>query len=85
VGLRGEELSPGRSGPSRGGVDPGVLQDRPYGGGGKPLAESDELAPECVGNPRLGSPGPCAAPGLGWAVGWVGGRVGVGGRSSGGR
>jgi hypothetical protein len=32
-----------------------------------------------------GSPGPSAAPGLGWAVGWVGGRVVVVGRSSSGR
>jgi hypothetical protein len=44
VGLRGEELSPGRAGGSRGGVETGTLEDRPDGGGGDPVAEADELA-----------------------------------------
>ena len=30
VGLRGQELAPGRSGPVRGRIDPGGLQDSPY-------------------------------------------------------
>ena len=44
VGLRGQELSPGRAGPSRGGVDAGGLEDRPDGGGGDRVAEADQLA-----------------------------------------
>jgi hypothetical protein len=44
VGLRGEELAPGRACPSGRGIEPGVLQDRPDGGGGDGVAESDQLA-----------------------------------------
>ena len=44
VGLRGQELSPGRSGSSWRGIESGVLQDRPDGRGGDGVAESDELA-----------------------------------------
>jgi hypothetical protein len=44
VGLRGEELSPGWSGPLRGGIDAGGLQNRPDGEGGDRVTESDELA-----------------------------------------
>lgn len=43
------------------------------------------VRPGCVGSPRLGSLGPSAAPGPGSALGWVGGPVGVSGRSGGGR
>jgi hypothetical protein len=44
MGLRGEELSPGRAGPSRGGIEAGGRQDSPDGGGGHPVTESNELA-----------------------------------------
>ena len=44
VGLRGEELPPGRVGPSRGGVEAGGLEDRPDGGGRYPVADADQLA-----------------------------------------
>jgi hypothetical protein len=44
VGLRGEELSPCRSGPSRGRIETGGLEDLPDGGGGDRVPESDELA-----------------------------------------
>ena len=43
VGLRGEELSPGRAGPRGSGIDAGGPQDVPDGRGGDPVAESDEL------------------------------------------
>ena len=35
VGLCGQELSPGRAGSVRGGVETGVLHDCPHGGGGE--------------------------------------------------
>ena len=41
--------------------------------------------PGCVGSPRSGSLGPCAAPGPRSALGWAGDVVGVVGRSSVGR
>jgi hypothetical protein len=41
LGLRGEELSPGRAGPKRGGVDTGSLQDSPDRGGGDLPSELD--------------------------------------------
>ena len=44
VGLRGEELLPGRSGPSRGRIETGGLEDLSDGGGGDRVPESDELA-----------------------------------------
>ena len=44
VGLRSEELSPGRSGPSRGGIEAGFLEDRPDGGRGDRMAEADQFA-----------------------------------------
>ena len=44
VGLRGEELAPGRSRPLRCGVDACGLEDLPDGGGGDLMAESDQLA-----------------------------------------
>jgi hypothetical protein len=43
VGLRGEELSPGRTGPSGRGIETCVLQDRPDGRSGHGMAESDQL------------------------------------------
>ena len=44
LGLRGQDLSPGRSGPSRGRIESGALQDLPDGRGGHAMAESDQLA-----------------------------------------
>jgi hypothetical protein len=44
VGLRGQELSPGRSGPLGCGIDSGDLQDLPHRRGGDLVAESDQLA-----------------------------------------
>jgi len=44
LGLRFEELCPGRSGPSRRGVDSGGVQDFPDGGGADLVAEVGELA-----------------------------------------
>ena len=53
-GLRGQELSPGRPGPVRRGVDPGGLQDRPHGGGGDRVAEPDQLALDAsIAPPRV--------------------------------
>ena len=57
VGLRGEELSPGRAGASRGGVEAGGLEDRPDGGGGDPVAEADELAVDAAVPPPWVLPG----------------------------
>jgi hypothetical protein len=44
LGLRGQELAPGRSGPARSGIDSGGLQDLPYRRRGDRMAEPDELA-----------------------------------------
>ena len=44
LGFRGDELSPGRSGPSRGGIEAGFLEDRPDGGRGDRMAEADQFA-----------------------------------------
>jgi hypothetical protein len=84
VGLRGEELSPGRAGASWSGVDPRVLQDRPYGGGGNPVAESDQFALNASVAPvrvLVGHPQHQGAEGLwgGWTAGlssWVGPAAG---------
>jgi hypothetical protein len=57
VGLRGQELSPGRPGPLWGGVDARRLQDLSDGGGGDPLAESDQLALDTSVTPRRVLPG----------------------------
>jgi hypothetical protein len=40
-GLRCQELSPGRAGPSGGGIDAGGLQDLPHRGCGDRMAEAD--------------------------------------------
>jgi hypothetical protein len=40
LGLRGEELAPGRPGPMRSGVDASGPEDHPHGGGGHMVAES---------------------------------------------
>ena len=42
--LGGEELLPCRAGPSRCGVDPGVVQDLPYRAGGDGVAKADQFA-----------------------------------------
>jgi hypothetical protein len=44
VCLRRQELSPGRAGPSRSGIETGGFKDLPDGGGGDTVAESDQLA-----------------------------------------
>jgi hypothetical protein len=44
LGLRGEELPPGRAGASRRRIEAGGLEDRPRGGRGDRMAEADELA-----------------------------------------
>jgi hypothetical protein len=44
MGLRGQELSPGRPGPSGRGIEPRFLQDLPDGRGCHGMAESDQLA-----------------------------------------
>jgi hypothetical protein len=44
VSLRGQELSPGRPGPSRGGIETGFLEDSPDGGRGDRMVEADQLA-----------------------------------------
>jgi hypothetical protein len=46
VGLRGQELAPGRPGPSRSRIEAGFLEDRPDGGRGDRMAESDKFALE---------------------------------------
>ena len=43
LGLRAEELRPGRSGPSRRGIDPGGAQYLPDGRGADSVAESGEF------------------------------------------
>jgi len=65
LGLYFEELRPGRSGPSRRGVDSGGVQDGPDGGGADPDAEADEFAVDgesawgaVAGFPRLRFPRP---------------------------
>ena len=44
LGLRLQELRPGRSGPAWCGVDPGAMEDLPDGGGTDPVTESGEFA-----------------------------------------
>ena len=44
LGLSGEELRPGWSGPSRCGIDASGVEDLPYGAGTHPVAESDQFA-----------------------------------------
>src|SRR3954452_7398743 len=44
VGLRGQELSPGRSGPARSRIDAGALEDLPHCRRGDRVAEPDEIA-----------------------------------------
>jgi hypothetical protein len=44
MGLRGEELAPGRAGPLRGGIDACGLEDLPHRRRGDPVAEADQLA-----------------------------------------
>src|SRR4051812_2331036 len=44
VGLRGQELAPGRPGPSGRRIEPGVFHDLPDGRGGDGVAEADQLA-----------------------------------------
>ena len=51
MGLRAEELRPGRSGPPRRGIDPGRVEDLPDGGGADLVAESGELAVDAAISP----------------------------------
>jgi hypothetical protein len=44
AGLRGQELLPGRARAARCGVDSGVMEYLPHGGGGNMVAEFDEFA-----------------------------------------
>ena len=44
MGLRGQELLPGRALPAGCGIDPGIVQDLPHRGCCDRVAESDELA-----------------------------------------
>jgi hypothetical protein len=44
TGLRGQDLSPGRPGPSGRGIEPDVFQDLPDSRGCHGMAESDQLA-----------------------------------------
>ena len=53
MGLRGQELLPGRPGPSWRGIESGVLEDLPDGRGGHGMAESDQLPL----NPSVAPPG----------------------------
>ena len=41
LGLRGEELAPGRTRPGRCGIDAGVMRDLPHGRGGDAMVEPD--------------------------------------------
>ena len=43
VGLRGQELSPGRTGPPGRGIESGVFQDLPDGRRGHAMAEADQF------------------------------------------
>ena len=52
VGLGGEKLSLGRTGPQRGGIDADVLQDLPDGEGGHPVAEADQLTVNASGESK---------------------------------
>jgi hypothetical protein len=84
LGLRGEELPPGRAGASRSGIEAGGLEDRPDGGGGDRMAEADELAVDAALAPAgilLGHPQHERPHGLsdGWSAGvssWVGPAAG---------
>ena len=84
LGVRGEEMAPGRSGAVRSGIDPGDLRiSTPStgrsGGRGRSVRRG------CVGTPILGFPGPSAAPAPGRVAQRAAGLVVVGGRSIGGR
>ena len=57
LGLRGEELSPGWAGASRGGIEAGGLEDRPHGGRGDRMAEADQLALDAAAAPAGILPG----------------------------
>jgi len=80
VGLRCEELSPGRSGPLRSGIDPGGLKDLPHRRRGDLVAETDQLALDTSVAPGGVLPGhpQHQAPdllGSGWAS-WLSSRIG---------
>jgi hypothetical protein len=44
LGLGGEELALDRTRPARRGIDTGVMQNLPHGGGGDAMAEPDQFA-----------------------------------------
>jgi hypothetical protein len=54
VGLRGEELGPGRSGSAGCGIYSGGLQDLPDRGRGDAVAKSDEFAVDSSVYPQVG-------------------------------
>jgi len=85
VGLRGEELSPCRSGLSRGRIETGGLEDLSDGGGGDRVPESDELALNASVAPGWILLGRLERQGSDGRWGGVVGLVVVGGRASGGR
>jgi hypothetical protein len=69
VGLRGQELSPGRPGPSGRRIETRILENCPDGRGGHGMAEADQLALDVesawgavAGLPRLRFPRPLAEP-----------------------
>ena len=84
LGLRAEELRPGRTGPSRRGIDPGRVQDLPDGGGADLVAESGEFAVDAPIPPGRDSRWPGARSGRGHRRGWRVGLAGCAGWSSGG-
>ena len=84
LGLRPEELRPGRAGPPRRGVDPGGVQDFPDGRGADLVAESGEFAVDAAVAPAGvlgGQAHDQGAEPAGMAVG----RAGCAGWPSGGR
>jgi hypothetical protein len=85
VGLRGQELFPGRAGPLGSGVNASGLKDLPDSGGGDLVAESDELTVDASVAPGRVLAGHPQYQGTDPGAGWVSGPVGVAGESTGGR
>ena len=85
VGLRPQELGPGRSGPPWRRVDPGVMQDGPDGGGADLVAEAGEFAVDASISPAGVLGGQAEDQGTEARGDGAVGRVGSAGWSSGGR